>query len=66
MGKLCMIMQHIPLFTPFIAFMLVSHACIFAIDYAKQGREEPQSQHQSRPITTSKIKSSPSVSNHHP
>jgi hypothetical protein len=27
-----MIMQHIALCTPCIAFMLVSHTCIFAID----------------------------------
>jgi hypothetical protein len=36
-----MIMQHIILCTPCIAFMLVSHTCIFAIDHAEQGHEEP-------------------------
>jgi hypothetical protein len=41
MDKLCIIMQHITLCTPCIAFMLVSHICIFAIDHAEQGRVEP-------------------------
>jgi hypothetical protein len=41
MGKLCMIMQHTNLCTPCIAFMLVSHTCIFTINHAEQGREEP-------------------------
>jgi hypothetical protein len=41
MVKLRMIMQHITLCTPCIAFILVSHMCIFAIDHAEQGREEP-------------------------
>jgi hypothetical protein len=36
-----MIMQHVILCTPCIAFMLVSHTCIFAIDHAEQGHEEP-------------------------
>jgi hypothetical protein len=40
MGKLCMIMQDITLCTPCIAFISVSHNCIFAIDHAEQGREE--------------------------
>jgi hypothetical protein len=37
MVKLLMIMQHIILCISFIKFMLVSHTCIFAIDYAEQG-----------------------------
>jgi hypothetical protein len=35
-----MIMQHITLCTPCIAFMLVSHTCIFAIGHTDQGLEE--------------------------
>jgi hypothetical protein len=34
-------MQHIILRTPYIAFMLVSHTCIFAIDHVEQGPKEP-------------------------
>jgi hypothetical protein len=34
-------MEHITLCTPYIAFMLVSHTCIFMIDHAEQGRVEP-------------------------
>jgi hypothetical protein len=41
MGKLLIIMHHTTLCTPCIAFMLVSHTCIFAIDHAEQGHEEP-------------------------
>jgi hypothetical protein len=41
MGMLCIIMQHITLCTPCIAFMLVCHMCIFAIDHAEPGHEEP-------------------------
>jgi hypothetical protein len=40
MIKLHMIMQHITFCTPSIAFMLVSHMCIFAIGHAEQGPEE--------------------------
>jgi hypothetical protein len=40
MDMLCMIMQHITLCTPCIAFILVSHTCIFALDHAEQGPEE--------------------------
>jgi hypothetical protein len=36
-----MIRQHIILFTLCIAFILVSHTCIFAIDHVEQGHEEP-------------------------
>jgi hypothetical protein len=36
-----MIMHHITLCTPVIAFILVSHTYIFAIDHVEQGREEP-------------------------
>jgi hypothetical protein len=41
MAKLLMIMQHITICTPCIAFMLVSHTCIFTIDHMEQGHEEP-------------------------
>jgi hypothetical protein len=40
MAKLCIIMQQISLRTPYIACMLVSHPCIFAIGHAEQGSEE--------------------------
>jgi hypothetical protein len=36
-----MIMHHIILCNPCIAFMLVSHTCIFVIDHMEQGHEEP-------------------------
>jgi hypothetical protein len=37
-----MIMHHIILCTPCIAFILVSHTCIFVIDHTEQGHgEEP-------------------------
>jgi hypothetical protein len=41
MDKLYVIMQHTTLYTLCIAFMLVSHTCIFAIDHAEQGHAEP-------------------------
>jgi hypothetical protein len=41
MVKLHMVMQHRTLCTACIALKLVSHTCIFAIDHAEQGREEP-------------------------
>jgi hypothetical protein len=40
MGKLCIIMQHIALCTSCIAFMLVSHPCIFGKGHTDQGPEE--------------------------
>jgi hypothetical protein len=40
MDRICMIMQHITICTPCIAFMLVSHMCIFALGHAEQGPEE--------------------------
>jgi hypothetical protein len=40
MVKLHMIMQHITLCTACIAFMLVSHTCIFVIGHAEQRSEE--------------------------
>jgi hypothetical protein len=39
-GKLRVIMQHITLCTSCIAFMLVSHTCIFTIEHAEQGLKE--------------------------
>jgi hypothetical protein len=41
MGKLFIIMQHIPLCTSCIATMLVSHTCIFAMDHVEPGHKEP-------------------------
>jgi hypothetical protein len=41
MDKLCIIMQHITICIQCIAIMLVSHTCIFAIDHAEPGHEEP-------------------------
>jgi hypothetical protein len=41
MVKLLMSMHHIILCSTCIAFMLVSHTCIFVIDHAEQGHEEP-------------------------
>jgi hypothetical protein len=41
MVKLCMIMHHGTLCTTYIVFMLVSRTCIFVVDHAEQGREEP-------------------------
>jgi hypothetical protein len=41
MGKLCIIMQHITLCTPYITIMLVSHTYIFATDHVKPGHEKP-------------------------
>jgi hypothetical protein len=40
MGKLCVIMLHITLCTPCIAYLLVSHPCIFVIGHTDQGPEE--------------------------
>jgi hypothetical protein len=40
MDKLCIIMQHTTLCTLYIAFILVSHICIFVIDHAESGRVE--------------------------
>jgi hypothetical protein len=40
MGKLCLIMQHVTLCTPCIAFILVPYTCIFVIGHAEQGPEE--------------------------
>jgi hypothetical protein len=41
MVKLRMVMQHITVCTPCIAFMLVSHTFIFVIHHTEQGHEEP-------------------------
>jgi hypothetical protein len=40
MGNLCVIIQHTTIYTPCIAFILVSHTCIFVIGHAEQGPEE--------------------------
>jgi hypothetical protein len=41
MVKVLIVMQHITFCTPCTVFMLVSHTCVFVIDHAKQGHEEP-------------------------
>jgi hypothetical protein len=41
MGKLCISMHLTACCTPYIAYMLASHTCTFAIDHAEQGRAEP-------------------------
>jgi hypothetical protein len=41
MGNWCLSMHFIARCTPCIAFMLVTHACTFAIDHVEQGRVEP-------------------------
>jgi hypothetical protein len=40
MGKLCIIIHHTTLCTSCIAFMLVSHPCIFMIGHVGQEPEE--------------------------
>jgi hypothetical protein len=40
MGRLCIIMQHTTLCTPYIIIILVSHMCILVIGHAEQGPEE--------------------------
>jgi hypothetical protein len=41
MDRLCMIKHVTTLCTPCIAIMLVPHTCMFVIDHAEQGPEEP-------------------------
>jgi hypothetical protein len=41
MGNLCLSMHFTTHCTPCIAFMLVTHAYIFTIHHAEQGRVEP-------------------------
>jgi hypothetical protein len=41
MDRLCMIMHLTTLCTPCITIILVSHTCMFVIDHAEQGPEEP-------------------------
>jgi hypothetical protein len=41
MVKVLLIMHHIILYTPCIAFILVSHTCIIAVGHAELGHEEP-------------------------
>jgi hypothetical protein len=40
MDMLCMIIHLTTFCTPCIVIMLVSHTCIFAIDYGEPGHEE--------------------------
>jgi hypothetical protein len=41
MGNLCISMHFTARCTPCIALALMTHTCIFAIDYAEHGLEEP-------------------------
>jgi hypothetical protein len=41
MGNLAIGMHHVTLYTPCIALVLMTHTCIFAIDHAEHGLEEP-------------------------
>jgi hypothetical protein len=41
MDRLCMIMHLTTLYTSCIVIILEYHACMFAIDHAKQGPKEP-------------------------
>jgi hypothetical protein len=52
-------MQHITLCTPYIAFMLVSHTCIFAIDHAEHGHEEPPEPAQVEGVNTKQDQGKP-------
>jgi hypothetical protein len=45
MVKVLMIMQHIILCTPSIAFVLVSHTCIFVMTTQSKDRRNRRSQH---------------------
>jgi hypothetical protein len=64
MGKLCIIMQHTTLCTLCIAFILVSHTCIFAKDHAEQRRAEPPEPAPVESAYYKKTKARPGVSNH--
>jgi hypothetical protein len=66
MVKVHMVMQHITLFNPCIAFMLMTHTCIFVIDHTEQGPEEPQKPTQVEDTNPSKSKASLGASNNHP
>jgi hypothetical protein len=41
MGNLGTSMHHVTLYTPYIALVLMTHTCIFAIDHAEHGLKEP-------------------------
>jgi hypothetical protein len=59
MVKLLMIMQHVILCTPCIAFMWVSHTCIFVIDCAGQGHEETSEPTQVEGVNTEQDQGKP-------
>jgi hypothetical protein len=59
MVKLHMIMQHSTLCTPCIAFMSVSHTCIFTIDHAEPGHEEPPEPAQVEDVNTEQEQGKP-------
>jgi hypothetical protein len=59
MVKLHTIMQHSTLCTPCIAFMLVSHTCIFMIDHMEQGHEEPPEPAQVEGVNTEQDQGKP-------
>jgi hypothetical protein len=60
-----MTMQHITLSTLCIAFILVSHMCMFVTGRAEQGPEETPEPAQVECVNPSKTKASLSASNHH-
>jgi hypothetical protein len=66
MSKLCIRLWLIILCTPCIAFIIVAHGCIFAIDRAGQGRVEPP---ETAPVETADFEQDqgkPNAFNHHP
>jgi hypothetical protein len=63
MVKLLMIMQHITLCIPCIAFVLVSHTCVLRLIMWGKDARSRRSQHQSRTLTLSRTKASTGASN---
>jgi hypothetical protein len=64
MGKLCISMQLIIPCTPCIALVLMTHTCIFTIDHAERGLEEPP---ESAPVEAANFEQDqgkPGASNH--
>jgi hypothetical protein len=41
MGNLGTSMHHVTLYTPCITLVLMTYTCVFAIDHAEHGLEEP-------------------------
>jgi hypothetical protein len=61
-----MIMQHIALFTPCIAFILVSHTCVFAINPVEQELEELHEPAPAEEANPEQEQARPGASNHLP